>query len=131
VQLSLTNSTCSLTNSGISSRCTIASTTSLKVNLDSIVNPAINLTLSINKVVNSLLTAPSSTFMIKTYYSDDTSLVDQLITGLTITATEVPLRSVSVTPTSYVVYANTTYTFLIQTSFDIPVSSIFKITFPS
>jgi hypothetical protein len=61
---------------------------------------------------------------------DDTSLVDQLLSGMTLQATEVPLKSVIVTPSSTTVYARTSYTFSIQSSYDIPSSSIIKITFP-
>ena len=50
------------------------------------INAGTNLTLTITKVTNPLLTIPSSSFNINTYYMDDASVVDMLLTGLTITA---------------------------------------------
>jgi hypothetical protein len=105
--------------------------TSIKIVLLSMVAGGTNLTVSVTKVTNSYLTVPSSSFTIQTYYSDSSSLVDQLNSGLTVTATSVPLKSVIVTPTSLTVTAVTKYTFSVQSSYNIPSSSIIVLTFPT
>jgi hypothetical protein len=82
-----TSGACSLTTSGILFSCSITSATSIRMNLNSIANAGTNLTLTVSRVTNPLLTSPTSSFSIKTYYSDDLTLVDQLTTGMSITAT--------------------------------------------
>lgn len=109
----------------------MASATSIRVNLNSIANAGTNLTITVSRVTNPFVTSPTSSFAIRTHYSDDLSLVDQLSSGMSITATEVPLRAVTVTPGSFMVNARTSYTFSIQSSYEIPTSSIVKAYFPA
>jgi hypothetical protein len=56
--------------------------------------------------------------------------VDELITGLTVTANSVPLRSVVPILSSYKVNANAVYTFNVQNSYPLPAASIIKVVFP-
>jgi hypothetical protein len=78
-----------------------------------------------------MTTVPTDSFSIQTFYQDSSTLVDQLTSGLTFTATAVSLRSLTLTPASTVVYATTSYTFTIQSSFSIPTASTIQITFPN
>lgn len=94
------------------------------------INPSTNLTLTVTRVTNSLLTSPSSSFLINSYYLDDLSIVDQLLTGMTISATEITMKSVIVSPASDIVYSKATYTFTIQPTYTLPVGTVIKVTFP-
>lgn len=94
------------------------------------INPSTNLTLTVTRVTNSLLTSPSSSFLINSYYLDDLSIVDQLLTGMTISATEITMKSVIVSPASAIVYSKATYTFTMQPTYTLPVGTVIKVTFP-
>jgi len=85
-QVNTTTSTCTL-NNGITSTCVVVSANLIKVTLSQTVSSGTNLSLAVTKVTNPLLTSPSSSFVINTYYVDDQSVVDQLSTGLTVLAT--------------------------------------------
>ena len=113
------------------SSCTILSTTSIKVIFNSNVIAATNITINVLQVNNPMTTVPTDSFSIQTFYQDSSTLVDQLTTGLTFTAIAVTLRSLTLTPTSTVVYATTSYTFAIQSTFSIPTASTIQITFPN
>lgn len=80
-------SSCTINNNGVSGSCVVVSASLITITLSQVVNSGTNLTFTVTKVTNPLLTSPSSSFTIYTYYIDDTGLVDQLISGLTITTT--------------------------------------------
>lgn len=128
--LNTTTSSCTITNNTISATCTVVSSNIITITLSQVVNGGSNLTLTVTKVTNPLLTSPSSSFTIYSYYVDDSSVVDQLATGLSISASERALRSVVLTLSSYVVYASATYTFAIQPTYSLPLGTVIKITFP-
>lgn len=127
ISLNTSTSVCTAT----SGTCAIQNSSALKVTLSSIVTAATNISISITNVANPLTTTPTSSFSIVTYYDSATSIVDQLNTGLIMTATSVPLKSVIPTLSSYTVNAKTQYTFSLQNSFSLPIGSIVKITFPA
>lgn len=82
IKLTLGSSVCTLTNSGIVSSCLVDSSSSIKVDLDSTINSGVNMTVTVTFVVNPLTTTPTDSFIIRTYFMDNLSLVDQLTTGL-------------------------------------------------
>lgn len=120
--------TCSLT--GFASTCAINSTLTLTVDINTIINAGSNLTVVINAVTNAATTTPTSSITITTYYEDTQSVVDQLTSGLTVTATSVPFRSVTLTPGSTTVGKITNYTLSIQIANALPATSILLITIP-
>lgn len=91
------------------STCTIAVGTCTFSNLTVTVNIDINTTanqvisFSLSQVRNPLTTVTTSTFTINTYYTNLTSLVDTMTSGLTFTATSTTIQSLTVTPSSYTV----------------------------
>ena len=86
IKLNQTTSVCTLTTNGVVSNCVPDTLTSIKVTLSSVVNAGTNLTLTITLITNPLTTVPTDSFIIRTYYLDDLTLVDQLTSNLTITA---------------------------------------------
>lgn len=82
IKLTVGSSACTLTNTGIVSSCAVDSSSSIKVDLDSTINSGVNMTLTITFVINPLTTTPTDSFVIRTYYMDSLSLVDQLTSGL-------------------------------------------------
>lgn len=82
IKLTVGSSACTLTNTGIVSSCAVDSSSSIKVDLDSTINSGVNMTLTITFVLNPLTTTPTDSFVIRTYYMDSLSLVDQLTSGL-------------------------------------------------
>lgn len=87
INLTVNQSSCLVSNPLILYQCVVGSITSIKVLLDSNLNPGTNLSFTITKVTNPMTTVPTDSFTIRTYYMDEASLVDQLNNGLTFTAT--------------------------------------------
>lgn len=70
--------------------------------------------------------------MIYTYYdSAYDSLVDRILSGVTVTMTPKTISTVTVTPASYVNYDITSYTFSITLLDPIPAGGYITIEFPS
>lgn len=130
-QITLTpgTSTCSLT--GISSNCVINNASMLTVDINTVVVGGTNFSIVVNGVNNPSTTTPTSSFSIYTYYEDNLSLVDQLLTGLTLTATSVPLRSVQISSSSLVVGQLSTYTLTVQITNMLPMGSIMRVRIPT
>jgi hypothetical protein len=82
-------------------------------------------------VTNPVTTTPTTSFTIKTYYSNLSTPVDTLSSGLTLSAVAVQLQSASLTSSSLTVAANSSYTFTMQTKNPVPAGSSFTVTFPS
>lgn len=122
-------STCSLT--GISSNCVINNASMLTVDINTVVVGGTNFSIVVNGVNNPSTTTPTSSFSIYTYYEDSLSLVDQLLTGLTLTATSVPLRSVQISSSSLVVGQLSTYTLTVQITNMLPMGSIMRVRIPT
>ena len=126
--INLVGSSCSL--SGIASTCIVNNISTITIDINTIVPAGTNYTIVINSVTNPATTTTTSSFVIYTYYQDSISLVDQLLSGLTVTATSVPLRSVIVTPVSLIVGQLTSYNVMIQIANMLPASSIITIQIP-
>ena len=87
--------------------------------------------MTIVSVANPSTTTTTSSISITTYYEDIDSIVDTLNTGLFIEATSVPLKSVSITPSSYLVRNITNYVLDVQVENPLPVGSTMKVKIPS
>lgn len=128
--MSIYNGTsCSLT--GYASVCQVNSAFKLTVDINTIINGGTNLSIVINAVTNPPTTTPTASINITTYYEDTISVVDRLISGLTVTATSVPFRSVTLTPGSTIVGKIGNYTLNIQIANALPALSVLLIRIPS
>lgn len=116
---------------GISAFCTVNNRSTITVDINTILNAGTNITIIINSVANPSTTTPTSSFVIITYYQDSASVVDQLLSGLTVTAASVPLRSVMVTPGSLIVGQLTNYTVMIQIANALPAGSVIQVKIPT
>lgn len=107
-------------------------TTSAVIKTGAPVSAGSNLTVNVSNVRNSLTTTASSSFQISTYYNSTDELVDQIVSGLTVTADPVKMSSVSITPSSLVVLAQpVNYAFSITTANTNPANSVLAIVFPA
>lgn len=103
----------------------------LTVDINTVVAAGTNFTVVVNGVSNPTTTTPTGTFTIYTYYEDTISLVDQLLTGLTITATSVPLTSAQISSSSMVVGQVSTYTLNVQITNMLPMGSVMRVRIPT
>lgn len=125
-------SSCSSTNSFLS--CSVANSSYLNISVGGAVAGGTSLTITVNSANNPNQAMTTASFGIYTYYDSGLdSLVDRLITGLTLTALANQLSSsnVFVIPSTYVVYASSNYIFSIQLLDPIRSGGYFSITFPS
>jgi hypothetical protein len=118
-------STCS-TNVGT---CFFSGNT-VTVNVNLSISGGNNITTLLTLVQNPLTTVASSSFSISTYYDTSNSLVDQLTSGLTFTATPTPLKAMSVTPGDLKVMDITNYTFNVYFTNPVPAGALVLLTFP-
>jgi hypothetical protein len=108
----------------VSSTCVLFNSTSFLVNINTaalIKGSSISITM--NNVINPTTTSPTSTYTLTTYYYNTSTPTDVLSSGALFTATAVSLASGTVTPTSLVVAASTTYTITFQNTFALPAGS--------
>ena len=116
-----TNITCSVSNTSYASLAVtgaVAKLAAIRVTFPSVKNPK--------------QTQTTASFQIFTYYDAGLdSMVDRITTGITMTSTPNAVVSATVTPTSLVTYALTTYTFNVQLADPIPASGYIQIVFPA
>ena len=128
ISLIIGTSSCSCS---ISSTCSVTNTSSILVNINAIsVAAATNVPITITSVNNPPTTTTTSSFTIGTYYTNDSTPVDRLTSGLTLTATPVTLSSGAVSSSSPVVAASSTYTITIQNRNPLPSGSYLTVIFP-
>lgn len=115
----------------MSSTCSVISGTLLEIDINSVVFAGSNLSITITSIRNPTVTTPTNSITITTFYEDEQSVVDQLTNGLPITATEVPLQSVTISSSSLKVGSISNYTAVVQILNSLPASSSLKIKLPS
>jgi hypothetical protein len=76
-----------------------------------------------NNVLNPSTTTPTSSFSLKTYYYNTSTPTDVMTTGATFAATPVNLTTGSVTPSSLIVAASTSYAITFQNTNPLPAGS--------
>lgn len=130
-QISLSPSTSTCTLSSYSSTCSITNTSTLVIDINTIINAGSNLSVIVNGVTGPATTTPTGSIGIYSYYEDAVSLVDQLNSGFTVTATSVPLRSVQVNSSSPVVGALADYTVTVQNANMLPAGSVMRVKIPT
>jgi hypothetical protein len=90
-----------------------------------------NYSITISNANNPATTTPTSSFGINTYYSNTSTPVDSLSSNLGLTATAVTLQSSSISTSSVIVAANSTYTITFQNKNPLPSTSYIIVTFPN
>ena len=116
----------------VSSTCVLLNSTSFLVNINAAaLVKGSTISITMNNLINPTTTSPTSTYTLTTYYYNTSTPTDVLSSGALFTATAVTLASGSVTPTSFVVAASTTYTFTFQNTFALPAGSYVIIVFPT
>jgi len=127
-EVSLLGSTCSLAS--FSSVCVVNNSTSLTVTLNTLASSNTNMTITISSVSNPATTTPTGSLIITTYYMDNQSVVDQLVSGLIVTATSVQLKSVTINSSSLVVGQTSVYNVIVNVSNMLPAGSAMSIAIP-
>jgi hypothetical protein len=126
--ITLNQTVCSISVTGT---CSYTNTTAINISLTASVNALTNISVTLNNMVNPTTTTPTNSITVTTYYSDITSIVDQITSGLTVTCTPIILASGSVSSNSPVVAAQASYTFAIKSTLTTLQNSVINLTFPS
>jgi hypothetical protein len=127
-QLTPQTSTCNanVSNSG----CSISSRNLTFILTSSLIGGS-SISVVVTNILNQNSAATSSSFIIYTYYdSGYDSLVDNLLSGVTVTMTANQIAAATVAANSMVVGAITTYNFSISLKDPIPMGGYFKLGFP-
>ena len=128
-EISLTGGSCLVVDVG--STCAINNGTHLTATLSTVLAAATNVTIRVSSVTNPATTTTTGSLLITTYYEDTQSVVDELKTGVTVTATSVPLQSVTLTSDSSLVRAIANYTLEVQVANALPATSTLKVQIPT
>jgi hypothetical protein len=112
--------------------CNVIDQSNITVAVNGVVNGATVFRITVNSVKNLPEATSSTTVKIYTYYDAlYDSLVDQVVTGLTVTMTSNPILIASVTPISLQTYFSTNYQITATLIDQIPMTGFIRITFPS
>jgi len=119
--------TCS---SSISGTCSVVNTTTIVLTLTASINGLTNVSVNVNNINNPTTTTPTSSITVTTYYSDITSIVDQITSGIIVTPSAIILKSSSLSSNSLVAGAQSSYTFNLQSTLTTLQNSVINLTFP-
>jgi hypothetical protein len=128
LSLILNQTVCSTSVTG---ECSFINTTAINISLTASINPLTNISLTLNNMMNPTTTTPTSSITVTTYYSDLTSIVDQITSGLTVTCTPIILTSSTVSSNNPIVAAKASYNFTMRSTLTTLQNSIINLTFPS
>jgi hypothetical protein len=140
VTLSTSSTSCaSLSGTGTATQpvCSFSSSNTIllnSINSSSSTIAAQTLTLTINGLTNPGDASASGSFSISTYYSNALAgMTDSgSAAGITATVGTIDVATVSITPSSYVVYqTGVTYTFAFNTTYPIPIGGLISVTVPT
>lgn len=124
-------SPCSTNTSFIS--CAVQNSTTAILSVTGLISGNTTIAVNFQNVTNPNQAITTSSFQIYTYYdSGMDSLVDRVTTGITLTTVPNPIltATASVTPSSFVTYALTSYTISFTLSDSIPAFGYITINFP-
>jgi hypothetical protein len=121
---------CSTNNALIS--CSVANASYAGLSITGVIPGSSSIVVTFPSVKNPKQTQTTSSFKIYSYYDSGLdSMVDRVTSGMTMTSTSNPITIASITPTSLVTYALTTYTIFAVLPDPIPTGGSIKIDFPS
>jgi hypothetical protein len=128
-ELTPTVGACSTNNSAIS--CSISNTSYALLSITGGVPSISTIKVTFPSVKNPKQAQTTSSFQIYTYYDAGLdSMVDKITSGVTMASTSNSITVASVTPTSFITYALTTYTFFAVLPDLIPANGYIKINVP-
>lgn len=122
----------SCTTNNANSLCSVTNTSYAQLSIIGGISSNATMIVTFPSVKNPKQAQTTGSFQIYTYYdSGFDSLVDRVTSGITMTSIANSIPTGTITPTSKITYAQTTYTFAVTLSDAIPANGYIQIAFPS
>jgi hypothetical protein len=129
-ELTATVGGCTTNNALIS--CSVTNTSYAALSITGAISGGSSIVVTFPSVKNPKQAQTTSSFLVYTYYDAGLdSMVDKVISGVTMTSTSNAITVASITSTSLITYALTTYTIFAVLPDPIPASGYIKVDFPS